>query len=356
MFSVLDVVFFAPKLFFSLLAGTTDTCLNLAKSCYTCLASVVDVASSAVSEAWSYIFEVAVGAFQALTQSCSKRWWWLPSVIKKSVVSVADTIDHFLQSMKPLSSRLKTGRRSWITCFLCRTGLPWMTPTFWAQRYSKLMSWCRHLPSRARASVYKACVSISKGSAQLLWNCSFALCTSVHAWLVFLLADPESPLDSQVLLLPLLMNRQDPECWCTCLYLKASVWTCYPALHSGATTDFLQCMCHCYQVYRLLLQALIAAPPDIGNVLTTTDSNKGDSVHSEGGGPLNKPQPSGSPVSVLDSTDLQTDFHPASNSISVPQVCSLVFFMVMHAASLTCNLARNRLCQDFGCFRQISHF
>ncbi|KAL3157141.1 hypothetical protein ABBQ38_001382 [Trebouxia sp. C0009 RCD-2024] len=69
--------------------------------------------------------------------------------------------------------------------------------------------------------------------------------------------------------------------------------------------------------------ALIAAPPDIGNVLTTTDSNKGDSVHSEGGGPLNKPQPSGSPVSVLDSTDLQTDFHPASNSISVPQLASV---------------------------------
>lgn len=180
MLSVLDVVFVALKLFLSLLAGITDTCLNLAKSCYTSLPSLVDVTSSGVSEAWSYIHDIAMGALQALTQACSKRWWYLPSVSRKSVVSLADTIDHFLQSMKTLSSRLKIGKRSWISCFLCRNCLLWIIPTFWAQRYSKLVSWCRYLPSRARASVYKACVNISNGSMQLLWNCSFSLCTTVH--------------------------------------------------------------------------------------------------------------------------------------------------------------------------------
>ncbi|KAL3157139.1 hypothetical protein ABBQ38_001380 [Trebouxia sp. C0009 RCD-2024] len=69
--------------------------------------------------------------------------------------------------------------------------------------------------------------------------------------------------------------------------------------------------------------AIISASPVIGNIFTTMDSNDGDSMHSEGSGPLNKLHPSGSPTGVLDSTDLQMDIHQTSHSISVPQLASV---------------------------------
>lgn len=75
-----------------------------------------------------------------------------------------------------------------------------------------------------------------------------------------------------------------------------------------------------YQASHMSLQAIISASPVIGNIFTTMDSNDGDSMHSEGSGPLNKLHPSGSPTGVLDSTDLQMDIHQTSHSISVPQV------------------------------------
>ena len=64
------------------------------------------------------------------------------------------------------------------------------------------------------------------------------------------------------------------------------------------------------------------ASPDISNVLVTMDPKDGDkdSVHSEGNGPLNKPQPSGSPTTVLGNIDFEIDFQYSSNEVCIPGV------------------------------------
>ena len=218
MLSALDVVFFAPKLCFSLLAGITDSCLNLAKSAYTRVTDSTHSAISAVYQVWSYFSDFAGGAVRLFTQSCLKKPCYLPSVIAEPLLSLANTINYALQSITTFPSRLKTVLSFWMTYVFWRAVL-WLTPTFWVQLYSNLVSWCRNLPSRARKYTLAACISISKGSVQLLWNCSFALCTTFHALLIVLLTGPatDSPLDTQVLLLPCSSTRS------TCFCLTASV-------------------------------------------------------------------------------------------------------------------------------------
>ena len=256
------------------------------------------------------------------------------------MVSLADTIANALQSITSFPSRLKTGLRCWMTYMLWRVVL-WMTPTFWAQLCTNLVSWCWNLPSRARKYMLEAFISISKGSVQLLWNCSFALCTTVHAMLIVLLTGSvtDSPLGAQVLLLP-----------CLCIELMlVSELLC--ALISCLTMEvqplppFSVCAAAkaCYQASHLLLQATLIASPDISNVLVTMGTNNvdSDSVHSEGSGPLTKALPSGSPTTVLNSSALEMHIQYSSNEVSVPQVCCLTSFMVSHAASFIFNLTRN---------------
>lgn len=122
------------------------------------------------------------------------------------------------------------------------------------------------------------------------------------------------------------------------LYLRASVWsdtlfdTQVPLLSSCSVCATVT---PGYQASQVLLQAIISASPDIGSVLITMNTNDGDrdSVHCEGG-PLHKLQPSGSPTSVLDSMDLEMDFQYSGNEVVVPQVCSLVCFMVFRSCRL----------------------
>lgn len=205
MFSALDVVLFAPKLFFSLLVRIADSCFNVGKSAYACLSDCVGLAFSPFYQVWRYCYHVAVGAVRPFAQSSSKKRCCLPSFKTAPVVSLADTIDYVLQSVKEVPSRLKTGLSCSISDNLCCMLQPWLlTPTLWAQLFSKRISWYRKLPSKARSSLIKAGASISKGSVQFLWSYCFVICTTVHAWLIVLLSGPvtESSLDTQVLLLP----------------------------------------------------------------------------------------------------------------------------------------------------------